>query len=73
MMGTLGGFPNSPALWLRWAKPTYAYAVIGEYFVFSALDSLSVRSRMHSHSTCETDPDVASFACHGNWSPPRTC
>jgi hypothetical protein len=25
-MGTLGGFPNPPALWLRWAKPTYAYA-----------------------------------------------
>jgi hypothetical protein len=25
-MGTLKGFPNPPALWLRWAKPSYAYA-----------------------------------------------
>jgi len=25
-MGTLGGFPNLPALWLRWAKPTSANA-----------------------------------------------
>ena len=29
MMGTLGGFPNPPAHWLRWAKPTYAYATGG--------------------------------------------
>ena len=26
-MGTLGGFPNPPALWLRRAKPAYAYAI----------------------------------------------
>jgi hypothetical protein len=26
-MGTLGGFPNPPALWLRRAKPAYANAV----------------------------------------------
>jgi len=26
-MGTLGGFPNPPALWLRPAKPAYAYAI----------------------------------------------
>jgi hypothetical protein len=26
-MGTLGGFPYPPALWLRRAKPDYAYAV----------------------------------------------
>jgi hypothetical protein len=26
-MGTLGGFPNPPALWLRRAKPVYAYAI----------------------------------------------
>jgi hypothetical protein len=25
-MGTLGGFPNPPALWLRRAKPGSAYA-----------------------------------------------
>jgi hypothetical protein len=25
-MGTLGGFPNPPALWLRRAKLGYAYA-----------------------------------------------
>ncbi len=25
-MGTLKGFPNPPALWLRRAKPAYAYA-----------------------------------------------
>jgi hypothetical protein len=28
-MGTLRGFPNPPALWLRQAKPAYAYAVMG--------------------------------------------
>ena len=28
MMGTLGGFPNPPALWLRPAKPAYAYALM---------------------------------------------
>jgi len=28
-MGTLGGFPNPPALWLRRAKPGYAYAADG--------------------------------------------
>ena len=26
LMGTLKGFPNPPALWLRWAKPTCANA-----------------------------------------------
>jgi hypothetical protein len=26
-MGTLKGFPNPPALWLRQAKPAYANAV----------------------------------------------
>ena len=26
-MGTLGGFPNPPALWLRRAKPAYANAL----------------------------------------------
>ena len=26
-MGTLGGFPNPPALWLRRAKPAYADAI----------------------------------------------
>jgi len=27
-MGTLGGFPNPPALW-RWrAKPAFAYAIV---------------------------------------------
>ena len=29
LMGTLGGFPNPPALWLRRAKPGYAYAIHG--------------------------------------------
>ena len=28
-MGTLGGFPNPPALWLRRAKPGYANAFMG--------------------------------------------
>ena len=28
-MGTLKGFPNPPALWLRRAKPAFAYAVMG--------------------------------------------
>jgi len=28
-MGTLGGFPNPPALWLRRAKPDSAYAING--------------------------------------------
>src|SRR5262245_29683465 len=28
-MGTLTGFPNPPALWLRWAKPTGANAEHG--------------------------------------------
>jgi hypothetical protein len=28
-MGTLRGFPNPPALWLRQAKPGYAYASHG--------------------------------------------
>jgi hypothetical protein len=28
-MGTLEGFPNPPALWLRQAKPAYAYAIMG--------------------------------------------
>jgi hypothetical protein len=27
-MGTLGGFPNPPTLWLRRAKPGYAYAMM---------------------------------------------
>ncbi len=29
LMGTLGGFPNPPAFWLRRAKPGYAYAIMG--------------------------------------------
>jgi hypothetical protein len=29
-MGTLGGFPNPPALWLRRAKPGSAYATLTE-------------------------------------------
>ena len=28
-MGTLKGFPDAPALWLRRAKPAYAYAIMG--------------------------------------------
>jgi len=28
-MGTLGGFPTPPALWLRRAKPGFAYAIMG--------------------------------------------
>jgi hypothetical protein len=28
-MGTLRGFPNPPALWLRRAKPGYANAIMG--------------------------------------------
>ena len=28
MMGTLKGFPYPPALWLRWAKPSSAYAFV---------------------------------------------
>jgi hypothetical protein len=28
-MGTLGGFPNPPALWLRRAKPGFANAMMG--------------------------------------------
>jgi hypothetical protein len=28
-MGTLKGFPNPPALWLRRAKPGYANAFMG--------------------------------------------
>ena len=28
-MGTLRGFPNPPALWLRRAKPAFAYAIMG--------------------------------------------
>ena len=28
-MGTLGGFPCPPALWLRRAKPALAYAIMG--------------------------------------------
>jgi hypothetical protein len=31
MMGTLGGFPNPPALWLQRAKPAYANAVIAKF------------------------------------------
>jgi hypothetical protein len=27
-MGTLGGFPYPPALWLRRAKPAFAYAIM---------------------------------------------
>jgi hypothetical protein len=28
-MGTLGGFPCPPALWLWRAKPAFAYAIMG--------------------------------------------
>ena len=28
-MGTLKGFPNPPAIWLRRAKPAYANAIMG--------------------------------------------
>ena len=28
VLGTLGGFPNPPALWLRRAKPAFAYAIV---------------------------------------------
>ena len=28
-MGTLKGFPNPPALWLRRAKPACAHAIMG--------------------------------------------
>ena len=31
MMETLGGFPSLPALWLRRAKPVYAYAFVISY------------------------------------------
>jgi hypothetical protein len=31
-MGTLRGFPNPPALWLRRAKPGYAYAIKSSRF-----------------------------------------
>jgi hypothetical protein len=29
LMGTLGGFPNPPALWLRQAEPASAHAIMG--------------------------------------------
>ena len=28
-MGNMRGFPNPPALWLRRAKPAFAYAIMG--------------------------------------------
>ena len=41
-MGTLGGFPTPPALWLRRAKPGCAYAIMGTLDGFcSAHDHLS--------------------------------
>ena len=32
-MGTLRGFTSPPALWLRWAKPSSAYAICPRPFV----------------------------------------
>jgi hypothetical protein len=34
-MGTLGGFPNPPALWLRQAKPAFAYAIMETFAGFA--------------------------------------
>ena len=42
-MGTLGGFPNPPALWLRRAKPGFAYATMG------TLGGLAVHSAPATH------------------------
>jgi hypothetical protein len=36
LMGTLGGFPNPPALWLRRAKPGFAYAIMGSLGGFAS-------------------------------------
>jgi len=38
-MGTLRGFPNPPALWLRRAEPGYAYAVMETRKGFPTLGS----------------------------------
>jgi len=46
-MGTLGGspggFPYPPALWLRRAKPGYAYAVMGTLIGFPYPPALWLR------------------------------
>jgi len=34
-MGTLGGFPSPPALWLWLAKPAFAYAIMGTLEAFA--------------------------------------
>jgi hypothetical protein len=39
-MGTLKGFPNLPALWLRLAKPAFAYAIMGTLKGFPNLPAL---------------------------------
>ena len=41
-METLGGFPNLPALWLRRAKPAFAYASSGRLTVLATLWRLPV-------------------------------
>ena len=43
-MGTLEGFPNPPALWLRRAKPAFAYAMMG------TLEGLAAHSAPATHS-----------------------
>ena len=43
-METLGGFPNLPALWLRRAKPGYAYAVLRAGIVMETLGGLALHS-----------------------------
>jgi len=40
LRGTLRGFPNPPALWLRWAKPTYANAITGTPAVYLRMAEL---------------------------------
>ena len=39
-IGTLGGFPNPPALWLRRAKPACAYAIMGTIKGFPCIPAM---------------------------------
>jgi hypothetical protein len=46
-MGTLKGFPNPPALWLRQAKPAYANAINGNPVSTPSLDSLGLAVNLY--------------------------
>ena len=62
-MGTLKGFPNPPALWLRRAKPAFAYAIMGTLRGFASPSGLPPAA---------TSPLASPFGDFGTCTSPTT-